>query len=139
MQQRFLIPGILSLIALFWLYLAITEYGIWDEGPLGGFLPMLASVMTIVFSVASMFRPAGKSKPWVNTVFIPVVIVIVLIGLINLLGMLPALLVMLFCWLKFLEKYPLGFSIILSVCVTAAVFGIFQAWLKVPFPHGMLF
>lgn len=138
MKQKYIIPGILSLIALYWLYSSVCVYGIWDEeGPLGGFMPMLASIITLGFSIASMFKSPSQEKPWFVTIFIPVAMVIVLVGMVQVIGMLPSLAVMLFVWFKGLEKYSWGFSLLMTACVIGVVWAVFELWLRVPFPTGM--
>ncbi len=136
MKQRYLIPGILALAAAAWLYMAIAVYGIWDEGPLGGFMPLIASLVTLGFSLASIIRGGGGDKRWHLTVFISVVLIVALILLIPFIGMLPAMLLMLIGWFRCLEKYPWRFSLITSACVILCVWLIFALWLKVPFPDG---
>ena len=137
-RQRYIIPGILSLISLYWIYTSITAYGFWNEGPRGGFMPLLAGLITLGFSLAAMLRTAGKELPWHRTVFIPVAIVLTLIGAVQIVGMLPALFLMLVGWTKGLERYSWKFSLILSACVIFMVWAVFKLWLSVPFPTGLL-
>ena len=138
MKQQQIIPGILAVIAGAWLYLAITKYGVWNEGPRGGFMPMLAALITLGFSLGAIFKAKKETKPWYRTVFIPVLIVIALIFVSRALGLLPSLFLMLLGWFRFLEKYSWTFTATISVCVIGCVWLIFSFWLKVPFPTGWL-
>ena len=139
MKQQHIIPGILALIACGWLYMAVTRYGVWHEGPRGGFMPALAALVTLGFSLAAIFKAKRDTgHPWFKTVFIPVLIVLALIFVSRVVGLLPALFLMLIGWFRCLEKYSWAFTGIMSVCVIGCVWLIFSFWLKVPFPTGWL-
>lgn len=138
MKQHILIPGILTLTAVVWLTIAVSQYGVWDEGPLGGFMPVLASIITIGFSLASIVKHTGGNKPWHVAVFIPVLIVVALVLLVPYIGMLPGMLALLLGWFRFLEKYSWTFSILISAGVILCVWLIFSLWLGVPFPAGRI-
>lgn len=138
LQQRHIIPGILSLVSLYWIYTSVTVYGFWNEGPRGGFMPLLAGLITLGFSLAAIVRAKGKEIPLYRTVYIPVGIVLALIGAVQIVGMLPALFLMLVGWTRGLERYSWKFSIVLSACVMFMVLAVFKAWLSVPFPTGLL-
>jgi len=138
MKQQQIIPGILALISCFWLYMAITKYGIWDEGPRGGFMPLLAALLTLGCCLMIIILASDKKQPWLKTVFIPVGLVLALMSVTYIIGLLPALFLMLIGWMRFLEKYSWMFTIALSACVMACVWMIFRLWLNVPFPIGWL-
>ena len=138
MKQHYIIPGILSLISIGWIAMAVTTYGVWDEGPLGGFMPLVAAVITIGFSIGCVLKGEAKRKEWHLTVFIPVILVVALVLTVPLIGMLPGMCLLLVGWLRFLEKYSWGFSLLLAACVIGCVWLIFSLWLQVPFPQGWL-
>ncbi len=138
MKQYRIIPGILCLIACFWIYRCVTTYGIWNEGPRGGFMPLLAGLITLGFSLAAMWKGKIGDKPWHWTIFIPVACVVAVILAIPVLGLLPGIFLMLVLWFRFLEKFSWKFTLGTSVCVLGCVWLIFSLWLMVPFPRGLL-
>lgn len=137
MRQSAVAPSILAAIACAWVYYAVTRYGIWDEGPGGGFMPLLAGLITVGFSLAALVMIRTPDKPWRKTVFIPVCVVIALMLATPYLGMLPCLFLLLVVWLGVLERYSWPFTAVTAACVTGCVWLIFSFWLKVPFPQGM--
>ena len=138
MKQAYVIPGILSVISCVWLYMAITVYGFWDEGPRGGFMPSLAALITLGFSLAAIVKASNIVKPWHMTIFIPAGLAVAVILATPLFGMLPGMFVMLLFWVRFLEKYSWKFSLTLAAGVILCVWLIFSLWLSVPFPLGWL-
>ena len=138
MKQHYLIPGIMALIAVGWLYMAITRYGIWSDGPLGGFMPLIASIITLGFSLSALVKFRPEHKPWHLTIFIPGILVIAMILVTSMFGMLASLFFMLLLWFRGLAKYPWGFSVVISASVILCVWLIFSLWLSVPFPAGWI-
>ncbi len=136
-MQR-VIPSILILVSAYWLYMAVAKYGLWDdEGPGGGFMPMLAALITIGFSIAAIVKTKVESVFIPKTIFIPVVIIIVLLLAVPYVGLLPFVFLMLLFWFRGLEHYSWSFTIIISSAVIFVVWAIFQLWLNVPFPEGI--
>lgn len=138
MKQRYVIPTGLIAVSLYWLWMAVTRYGLWvDDGPGGGAMPAIASVVTIVFSLVMIFRKDVPTKPIHWSCLYPVVAIAVVILTCKTVGMLEALFVFLLVWLKFVEKYSWFFSVCLSAGTMVFVWAIFRLWLRVPFPPGI--
>ena len=138
-KSRFIVPSILSLISLYWLWMAVTRYGIWhEEGPKGGFMPMIAALVTLGFCVAEFVKGSAHHKKLRHTVFIPEGVILVLLASVSYLGLLPAMWCMLLLWVRYLERYSLPFALAFSSGVVLVVWLVFRLWLSVPFPTGLL-
>ena len=137
MRYHYIIPPVLAVIALTWIYIAITEYGLWNEGPAGGFMPTLAATILLIFSVVTLCSKQNTNIEIYLKEFMPVILILVLMGITEILGMLPAVLIMLAIWLRYIASYKWRFSLIVASCVTAAIWLIFIKWLNVPFPTGL--
>lgn len=137
MRQHYIIPSVLSLTAVFWIYIAVTEYGLWDEGPSGGFMPVLSAGILLIFSIITLCskKHAKVSTP-LKTV-LPVIFILALMGITEILGLLPAAFIMLTSWLRYVAGYHWRFSLLTASCVTTAIWIIFVKWLSVPFPTGL--
>ncbi|RGZ00945.1 tripartite tricarboxylate transporter TctB family protein [Clostridium sp. AM58-1XD] len=135
--------GIATLaMAIVWIYLGISKYGLWKEGdgPLSGFFPV---VVAVVLACASIFtiRQSFKEEAPVfekQAIYVIAGICFVLAGT-WLVGLLPVLLIFYIGWLALIERMPVKTIIIATVVMTAIVYGTFAVWLKVPFPEGLLF
>lgn len=138
MNARLIMPAVLGAISIYWLWMAFTHYGIWhEEGPKGGFMPMIAAGVTLVFCVADIIQGLKHSKKFRGTVFIPAAIILLLLALVPFVGLLPAMWCMLFVWVCLLERYPVVFSLIFSSGIVLVMWLIFKVWLSVPFPVGI--
>ena len=100
-------------------------------------MPLLAGLITLGFSLATLVMIRTPDKPWRRTVFLPVLAVAGLMLATPYLGMLPCLFLLLLVWLRGLERYSWAFTAIMASCVTGCVWLIFSFWLKVPFPQGI--
>lgn len=139
MKQYYVIPALLSLLALFWMYMGVTAYEVWEEGPGGGFMPLLSGGILLVFSVVSLIKVDSISLHHSLHALMPVAIVAALIGAIPIVGTFPALFIMLLLWLKLLAGYAWRFSFMVSAGVLLVVWLIFRLWLSVPFPTGLFY
>lgn len=139
MKQYYVIPTLLSLLALFWMYMGVTAYEVWDEGPGGGFMPLIAGGVLLVFSVVSLIKVDFVSLHHSLYALMPVAIVAALIGAIPIVGTFPALFIMLLLWLALLAGYSWRFSFVVSAGVLGVVWLIFGLWLSVPFPTGLFY
>ena len=127
-------------IAVVWMYLGITKYGLWDpkEGPLSGFFPTIIGGVLLISSVLYFIRSFSMEGAKYEKGAIQLAIgMLVIFGVSYLIGFLPTLLFYIF-WLRMMEKMSVRTIIIATVVMTAIVYGTFSMWLKVPFPEGLL-
>ena len=129
-------------IAVVWMYLGITKYGLWDpkEGPLSGFFPTIIGGVLLISSALYFIRSFSMEGAKYEKGAIQLTIgMLVIFGASYLIGFLPTLLLFYIFWLRVMEKMPVRTIIIATVVMTAIVYGTFSMWLKVPFPEGLLF
>ena len=132
---------VLSIIAgLYWVVMGFG-YAFWvRNGPGGGFLPVLAGIMAIVFSLI-MFWQRRKDKSSSGFTWEALIPVATLLGVVlcsYLMGMILSMAVYIFLWLKLAEKFKVIRSLTISICCAAVIYGIFIVWLHVPMPKGLI-
>lgn len=128
-------------IAVVWMYLGITKYGLWDpkEGPLSGFFPTIIGGVLLISSALYFIRSFSMEGAKYEKDAIQLAIgMLVIFGVSYLIGFLPTLLLFYIFWLRMMEKMSVRTIIIATVVMTAIVYGTFSMWLKVPFPEGLL-
>lgn len=128
-------------IAVVWMYLGITKYGLWDpkEGPLSGFFPTIIGGVLLISSALYFIRSFSMEGAKYEKGAIQLAIgMLVIFGVSYLIGLLPTLLLFYIFWLRMMEKMSVRTIIIATVVMTAIVYGTFSMWLKVPFPEGLL-
>ena len=128
-------------IAVVWMYLGITKYGLWDpkEGPLSGFFPTIIGGVLLISSALYFIRSFSMEGAKYEKGAIQLAIgMLVIFGVSYLIGFLPTLLLFYIFWLRMMEKMSVRTIIIATVVMTAIVYGTFSMWLKVPFPEGLL-
>ncbi|SFP70053.1 Tripartite tricarboxylate transporter TctB family protein [Oscillibacter sp. PC13] len=137
------IVEIVSIIAgIAYMLTGILRYGIWKGISIGGgFMPLLCGGLVTLFSVLmliSKIKKGEKAEKFDKKALIPVGAMIAILLCNYLVSLLGACIVVAFLWLKFIEKYSVRKSLLVSVIMFAAVYGIFRLWLNVPFPEGLL-
>ena len=128
-------------IAVVWMYLGITKYGLWDpkEGPLSGFFPTIIGGVLLISSALYFIRSFSMEGAKYEKGAIQLAIgMLIIFGVSYLIGFLPTLLLFYIFWLRMMEKMSVRTIIIATVVMTAIVYGTFSMWLKVPFPEGLL-
>ena len=128
-------------IAVVWMYLGITKYGLWDpkEGPLSGFFPTIIGGVLLISSALYFIRSFSMEGAKYEKGAIQLAIgMLVIFGASYLIGFLPTLLLFYIFWLRVMEKMPVRTIIIATVVMTAIVYGTFSMWRRVPFPEGLL-
>ena len=128
-------------IAVVWMYLGITKYGLWDpkEGPLSGFFPTIIGGVLLISSALYFIRSFSMEGAKYEKGAIQLAIgMLVIFGVSYLIGFLPTLLLFYIFWLRLMGKMSVRTIIIATVVMTAIVYGTFSMWLKVPFPEGLL-
>lgn len=139
---RQILPLCLILISIAWIAIAMTEYGFWNDitGPTSGFMPILIATVLLICSSIALFLSFGEEKPSFKILaFVFILLMFALIGISLLIGLVPAMLLYVLLWLRLIEKAPWKGTIILLLFLAALAYGMFQIWLHVPFPNGILF
>jgi hypothetical protein len=135
MDTMFILLGIAAL------YAGFADLGVWSGiTPGGGFMPALTGGLLLVFCLKKLF---DKHKPRVHfkpsfRVMLPSVCVLLVLAASYVIGMLPSIGLMIFFWLKWIEKYSFRQSIQITSIVILLTYGIFKVWLRVFFPWGFL-
>ncbi|NLJ69783.1 MAG: tripartite tricarboxylate transporter TctB family protein [Firmicutes bacterium] len=139
--MRYVAPVIALLMGVYWI-IGGFSYGLWvRNGPGGGFLPVIGGVLTIVFSISLMLQTRkGKNEGaefnW--KAFLPAGALLVMILLSQVVGMLVSMAIFIFAWLRIMEKEGLAKSLAISLGTALVIYCVFFAWLRVPFPRGIL-
>lgn len=134
---------IIGIIAgLFYMYMGVTKYGIWEGITIkGGFMPFVCGAIVTILCILMLvgkIKKGVKAEPFEKKALLPVAAMILILIVNLLVGLLPACIVVSLLWLRFIEKYSWKTSILTSVVLFAFMYGIFSLWLNVPFPEGLL-
>jgi polyferredoxin len=137
---HYILEIIFIVIGAYSIFMGISKYGFWSGTvPGGGFMPVLMGGLLILFSVLTFLSKKNRIKFNINKKGLLPVLGIIGALLIHLvIGLIPAVAVMIFGWLKFIEKYSIKSSMIVTALTTAIAYAIFGLWLRVPFPMGMI-
>lgn len=122
-------------------YAGVFDLGFWSRfTPGGGFMPSLIGVFLIFICALSLLdkHKASVSAKFAPKLLLPPLAILAVLGMTNIVGMFPSLALMVFCWLKFVEKYSFGKSAIISFGIIFVTYAIFGVWLRVFFPSGLL-
>lgn len=129
----FMAAGAVSVI------LGITKYTFWEvTKPGAGFMPVLVGILLIIIGLFMIKDKKLKSKKKFEVQgMIPVGIVIAAVIGIYIVGMTFSVSIMVFGWMKFLEKSKIFKSLFVSVLTGIIIYAVFGIWLKVPLPVGI--
>jgi len=134
-----IVPIGLMGIGVYWCIMSI-QYGLWvRKGPGGGFLPMLAGILAIligIWVVKDSFKETDLGK-FNKKVFLPIGVMLAIAILSEYIGLICAIVIYLFCWLRFYSKVNLKTTILITIICPCIVYAIFIMWLKVPVPTGI--
>lgn len=132
-------PILLSMAGVAALLFA-REFGLWSFGaPGAGLMPAVAGTLLLVASLADL-RPEKGPHRWPALAWRPLSYMAglaALIPLTPLIGLLPALAVLVFAILHFIERVPLTRAIIIAGATVAGSWLLFERLLSVPLPKSM--
>ena len=126
---------------------ALREYAYWDHrGPGPGFLPLYLGIALSVLAVlltAGVGRPAGATAPRWDRAAVrrPVVVflaAVVFVAVMPWVGMILGTGLFVLGILRALEGFSWRTSVAVAAVTAAADYLVFAAWLRVPFPVGVL-
>ncbi len=128
-----------GLVGAFWAFNGWFEYGFWiNKGPGPGFLPVIFGTLTCIFCAVRLLRADKKAEPVDKNALLPIMAIIAFTACIYIIGFLASSFLFIVGWLINQGRYSYRFSIILAAIVVFSVWGIFEYWLQVPFPSGMI-
>ncbi len=129
-----------ALLGIVWAVMGFGIYGfLTEEGPGSGFFPAIVGCVLVFFSVIQFIKSIGKNDVKFDKGALYIAASVAGILVLNyLVGLLLALLIYYVVWLRFMEKYPWKKVALITLFYGAIMYGVFAAWLKVPFPTGIL-
>jgi len=130
----------LILLGAYWCITA-PSIGLWvRKGPGGGFLPLLAGGLCILFSLYILIKDWKKEAGdrFSPMALIPIGALMGVILLSYLIGVALSIVIFIFLWLYFFEKMPLKNSVLVSILWPGALYAVFVLWLQTPLPKGLL-
>lgn len=133
-----IVPCGLIAVGIYWCIMSM-QYGLWvRKGPGGGFLSMVAGILTVAIGILVLMENwKDKDKGNFNIkVFLPIGVMVAMAISSKFIGLIPAIIIYLFCWLKFYSKAGIKTTMLVTVLCPLAIYGIFAVWLKVPLPAG---
>lgn len=155
MLSEIILSVVLILVSTVWIGIGLFDLGMWIPGVSAdsGFMPVLFGTLTLVCAVLLLIQsakkyaardksqdrkgtfPPDKEKllAFVKT-YAPVPFTIFTILCLQYLGLVPAIFLMVLGWMKLMNHFPWGKSVLIAAIVTAAIYGIFDMWLQIPFP-----
>jgi len=134
-------------VAIIWIQQGIIQYGFWINGkPGGGFVPVIFASLILVISFFIILREIILRKNNKRTYyrfksinFIPALAAMIGIFMIYLLGIVAAVFLLTVLWMHYLSKYSWTKTIIWSSLFSLFIYCVFQVWLNVPFPEGLIY
>ncbi len=141
-DARQLLPTIFIAISGVWIYMGLTEFGFWNplRGGTPAFMPICIATVLLITSSIMLFKSFKEKKPTFTILcFVFLAMCVATVGLSLLIGFLPASLLFVLLWLKFIEKAPWKGTLIVFASLAIIAYGVFNIWLSVPFPKGLLF
>ncbi|MCF7915102.1 MAG: tripartite tricarboxylate transporter TctB family protein [Spirochaetaceae bacterium] len=140
LKTRTILPALTALIGLVWVIVGLTKYGWWVEGrPQSGFFPAIIGGLLLFVSILAVMSEMKENPPqFLITHLYPILAAVGMVLAALLIGFFPALILYVFGWLKWYEKYNLFTAGLTTGITTALMYGVFYVWLRVPFPTGIL-
>ena len=140
--QKQIVTIILAVVAAVFAVIGFTQLGFWDpiDGPKPGFFPgIMATVMFAVCIIALIqsFKDESKTR-YTADEFLIIGCGAGIIALSFIIGLLPACFLFVLLWMKVIEKAPWKDTLIVLLICAAIAIGVFQMWLGIRFPLGLL-
>lgn len=127
------------LLGVYWVMSSFT-FGLWvRNGPGGGFLPLLAGILAIIFGglVLRENIKDGSRGTFNPKVLLPIGALLLIVGGSKIIGLILSIAAYLFVWLRYYEKEPLKVSVMIAIICPAVFYLVFVMWLKAPLPRGL--
>ncbi|MEM1484457.1 tripartite tricarboxylate transporter TctB family protein [Oscillospiraceae bacterium PP1C4] len=130
----------LMLVGLYWVIESL-KLELWvRRGPGGGFLPLLAGALCILFSLIILLKEwkAEADTSFSLKALIPMGALLGVLVSSYLIGVFLSLIIFVFLWLFFFEKFSLKNSISVAIIWPSVLYSVFVIWLQAPLPKGLL-
>ena len=158
MLGNIILSIVLIVLSLVWCYIGIFDLGLWIPGVSAdsGFIPTMFGVITLICCVVLLIENIKKfkaAKPAEKTekkslevselktkvlsfvkLYAPIFFGIFGILCLDILGLIPMVFLLIFGWMKLMNKFTWVKSGIIAVAVTVVIYLIFDMWLQIPFP-----
>lgn len=130
---------ICGIIGAFWAAAGLLSYGLWvNNGPGPGFLPAIFGCLTVMLAIARLLKKDKDAEKVDFKAFIPMAAIVACIMAVYIVGFLPACFLLIAFWLVNQGGYSYKFSLGLAAAVTVSIWVVFEYWLSVPFPAGLI-
>ncbi|MHC1758348.1 MAG: tripartite tricarboxylate transporter TctB family protein [Negativicutes bacterium] len=135
-----MIAVVCGLIGAFWAFNGAYSFGLWvNNGPGPGFLPAIIGIATCGLSILRLIRKdIEKAEPVDKKAMIPIAAIIGFVLCIYVIGFLATTFLFIAAWVVTQGLYSYKFSLVLAAIVTFSIWGIFEWWLQVQFPSGLI-
>ena len=157
MLGNIILSIVLIVLSLVWCYIGIFDLGLWIPGVSAdsGFIPTLFGAITLICCIVLLIEnikkykavmPAEKKEEKAETsdmkakilafvkLYAPIFFCIFGILCLEILGLIPMVFLLIFGWMKLMNKFTWVKSGIVAVAVTVVIYLIFDMWLQIPFP-----
>jgi hypothetical protein len=141
-DSRQILPIVLILISVVWIYVGLTKFGFFNKlkGGTPGFLPIVAASVLLVASIAALVKSFKEERPKLNILCVGFIVLCAgVVAFSYLIGLLPSLLLFVFFWIKIIEKSSWKSAVFLLLINVLIGYGVFNFALNVPFPKGLIF
>lgn len=130
---------ICGVIGAFWAATGWFSYGMWvNKGPGPGFLPVIFGCCTVILAIARLLRKDKDAEKVDMRAVVPIAAIIGCVAAMYVIGFLPACFLLVVFWLVNQGSYSYRFSLSLAAGVTAFIWVVFEYWLSVQFPAGLI-
>ena len=139
---RAVIPLATIVISLVYILVGLKDYGFWKGQPTPGFFPIIIAVVLLASSIACFIQIArDKDSEAVRYNRNELIVMLGAAGIILctfVIGLVPSCLIYIFLWLKFVERASWKVILIIECIMAAIILGVFNFWLQIRFPMGLL-
>lgn len=141
LNSRVILPSSTLILGIIWVVMGFIKYKWWTEkGPGSGFFPIIVGAILAGISVMAIINERHEEEPhYIMGNLYPLLAAVGILLAAMIIGFFPALIIFVFSWLKYFEKYSLRFSLLTSGITVISLYGTFVLWLRVPFPMGIIY
>jgi hypothetical protein len=133
------IAFVCGIIGAYWAIAGWFSYGLWvNKGPGPGFLPVIFGSLTVILCIARLLRKDKEAEPVERKAIIPMAAMVASAVAIYVIGFLPAMFLLIIFWLVNQGAYSYKFSLFMATAIIVFIWGVFEYWLSVPFPTGLI-